>query len=156
MSYIPDAQGVRATHAGILVERATAALPATATADIFTVDGGRVLLLGFVGEVTTVIQAQACNLSVVHDPDSGGSNVTLASALNVSADAANSFYVLNATAGGALVNSSGEAAYGALLATPILLPAGDIALTTSATNTGSVQWNVLYAPLDDGATVSAV
>ena len=156
MTVMPDRAGVRSTHIGIAVDRATAALPATTTADIFSVDGGRVLVTGLIGEITTVIQTQACNLSIVHDPDNGGSNVTLASTLDVSADAVASNYVLNTTAGGALVNSAANIAYGAKLAVPFVLDVGDIALTTSATNTGSVQWTVFYVPLDDGATITAV
>jgi hypothetical protein len=155
MTYIPSSQGVRSAALGLAVERATAALPASTTADIFTVDGGRVLLVGIIGEVTTAIQAQACNLSVVYDPDGAGSNTTLASTLDVNADAAGSYYVLNGTAGGALVQSTNPFAV-AFPAPRWVLGPGDIALTTSATNTGSVKWTALYVPLDDGATLTAV
>jgi hypothetical protein len=49
---------------GASVSRAAAALPASTTGNLFTVTGGRILLTGIVGQVTTVIQTQACNASL--------------------------------------------------------------------------------------------
>jgi hypothetical protein len=62
-TYYPP--GNLALTEGFLVERATAALPATTTANIFTITGGRIIVRGLVGQVTTAIQAQANAVKIV-------------------------------------------------------------------------------------------
>jgi hypothetical protein len=61
---------------GIRVHRPTATT--AADQDLFSIDGGNVLLLGFLGEVTTAIGAGSQDFEIDHDPDDGGSNVMLA------------------------------------------------------------------------------
>ena len=58
---LPNTGVVRNLLYGQAVERATAALPATTQSALFNVVGGRIAVLGIIGEVTTVIQTQACN-----------------------------------------------------------------------------------------------
>ena len=71
MTTIIQNSAVRLISEGILVSRATAALPATAAQNIFTVSGGRILLVALVGEVTTIIQAQATTVKVTSTPTTG-------------------------------------------------------------------------------------
>lgn len=143
---------VRTITQGILVERATATI--AADQDLFSIDGGNVLLLGFLGEVTTVIGSGSQDLEIDLDPDDGGTNVALSTLVAVDADAVGTFYTLNTTAGGALVATL-DVAYNAVLATPIVLAPGDIVLDVTGTESGSVKWSVLYTPLDDGASITA-
>lgn len=135
----------------IRVERATAALPATTTATIFNITGGRIILKGLVGEVTTVIQTQACNLSVNVDSDAGASDV-IASALDVSAAAVGTYFGVEGD-GTALENTG--IGWGRLVTgVGVAVGPGAITITTSATNTGSVKWTLLYQPLDEEAVVA--
>lgn len=136
---------------GASVSRAAAALPATTTGNLFTVTGGRILLTGIVGEVTTVIQTQACNASLVVDPTVAGSNVALCAVLNISALAVGT--LLSITGVAATAMQSGLAVVG--MTTPWIIPPGAIGLLTSATNTGAVSWKLWYMPLDTGAVVAA-
>jgi hypothetical protein len=137
---------------GFQTDRATAALPQTAQAAIFTVTGGRIAVLGIVGEVTTIIQTQANNLSVVANPTTG-TDVALCAVLNVSADEVGCLYGITGVFADALVGANAGATI--LCDRPVIVPIGTIDLLTSASNTGSVKWKLLWLPVDDAATVAA-
>lgn len=137
---------------GQATDRATAALPTVGSGTIFTVAGGRIFLLGLIGEVTTIIQAQATTLKAIFTPTTGTSGD-----LSATVD-------LNAKEVGALLGITGvpadamvALACGAPMCTrPNVLPAGNLRLTTGATSTGSVKWRCFWLPMDVGATVVAV
>lgn len=135
----------------IRVSRATDTLPATATETLFTVAGGRILMKAMIGEVTTVIQTQACNLSVNVDSDAGGADV-LASTLDISADAVGTYYGIEGD--GTAVEDTGIGWGRICLGGGVVIAPGIITLTTSATNTGSVKWDLYYLPLDPTAYVT--
>ncbi|MEW2420444.1 hypothetical protein AB0911_07860 [Streptomyces nigra] len=137
---------------GTKVDRATATLPATTQSAIFTVTGGRVLVTSLVGEVTTAIQNQACNLKVTANPTTG-TDVDIAANLNVQADEVGCLYGITGLFSDALVGANAGA--GVVPRNPVVLPVGTLDLVTSATNTGSVKWSLTYVPLDDGASVAA-
>lgn len=137
---------------GIQVSKAAATLPGTTTQNIFTVAGGRVWIVALVGEVTTVIQTQACNLKVTSVPTTG-SAVDIASNLNISAFEAGAILVVEGD-GTALIGTSAGAGFApALNALPFIIPIGTLRIETSATNTGATKWDLFYFPLDDGAYV---
>lgn len=137
---------------GVLaVNRATAALPATTTAAIFNVSG-RVKILSIVGEVTTIIQTQACNTKISFNPTASGASTDLCANLDVTASAVGSMFYPTGTFATAMV----KAVYVARpMAEPVIVEDGTIDLTTSATNSGSVKWRVEYVPAGPGAFVSA-
>lgn len=135
------------------------ALPASTTGQLFRVKGGRVVVKALLGEVTTVIQTQADNLKVsVKKLDAAsaavGTAVDVASNLDVTAIEVGGFLfvegdgtaLVKSTAGGALIGPNS----GMWIAAQ-----GEIYLTTSATNTGAVKWDIWYQPLDAGAFVEA-
>lgn len=135
------------------------ALPATTTGQLFRVKGGRVLVKTLLGEVTTIIQTQADNLKVsVKKLDNAsvavGTAVDIAANLDVTAIEVGGFLFTEGD-GTALVKST---AGGALVGTNTgywIAAQGEIYLTTSATNTGAVKWDIWYQPLDAGAYVEA-
>lgn len=155
-----DARSVRASALGISVSRAAALPPADgASADLFSIDDGLVLLVAFWGQVTVAIPNVSLDFDIDFDPDSGGSDVVLASLLAVDNHQAGIFYSLNTTAGGALV-SSADVSRNGVLAAPILLPAGNIRLDVAGGGaigtTARVKWTAVYVPLDNAAVLSAV
>lgn len=150
-SGIPGAQHRRLLF-GQKVDRATASLPATTQSAIFTITGGRVLVTSLVGEVTTVIQNQACNLKVTANPTTG-TDVDIAANLNVQADEVGCLYGITGLFSDAVVGANAGATV--VPRNPVVLPVGTLDLVTSATNTGSVKWSITYVPLDDGASVAA-
>jgi hypothetical protein len=136
---------------GVRVDKGAASLPASGNQTIFTVSGGRVLVKLLYGEVTTVIQAQACNLKVTSAP-TVGTAVDLAANLDINADEAGCLYLVEGD-GTALVGANAGAALNAIGEGGFIVPAGVIRITTSATNTGATKWQIWYVPLDDGASV---
>lgn len=142
---------------GTQVVLAAQALPASATATLFTVAGGSVLVTSIWGLVSgTAIQNQACNLSLGNTPTGGSAgNTSLATATAITNKPIGTFFVpaFASGVGGAAVVAQLVQAQDASTAS-FLVPAGTITWTTSATNTGQMKWYLSYLPLDSGATVS--
>ena len=139
---------------GFHAAKASATVPASTTQNIFTITGGRVLVTVLVGEVTTIIQAQACNLKVTSVPTTG-SAVDVASNLDINGFEAGAILVCEGD-GTALIGTSAGAGFApALNALPFILPIGTVRIATSATNTGATKWDLWYFPLDEGATVAS-
>ncbi len=140
---------------GIRVNRATAALPQTAAASLFTVSGGRVAITAILGEVTTVIQTQADNTKLTFDPDDAGATQDLCAVLDITADAVGTVYSITGTPATAMQDALNFLPPNKGLANPVILKPGAIKLDCGASNTGSVKWTIYYVPLDDGASVVA-
>lgn len=152
MTVIIQGGQLEAIVAGIEVPRATAALPQTAQSALFTISGGRVLLLGIVGEVTTVIQTQANNTKLVANP-TVGTDVDICAALSISADEVGCLYGITGLFSDAMVGANAGATVWPR--NPVVLPVGSLDLNCAASNTGSVKWNAWYVPLDAGASLVA-
>lgn len=118
-------------------------LPATATGTLFTVSGD-IVVYGLVGIVTTVFTATAVNISL------GVTGVNAALAANpaaaFNATAAGAMLQLPAQLGGVLpaaVVANGSAA----TFDPFVVKGTNITITTDATNTGALDWALVWAPL---------
>lgn len=136
---------------GKQVDRTTADLPASTTAPLFTVTGGSILLVMILGQVTTVIQTQACNTKLQANPTATGSSVDICANLDITAKVVASYFGITGTFANAMVNGLSIP----MQATPVIIPAGTIDLVTAATNTGQVAWSIWYLPLAAGITVVA-
>lgn len=136
---------------GVRADKATAALPASTIGTIFTVAGGRVIIRALLGEVTTIIQAQATTLKVTSTP-TVGTAVDLCTTADVNALEVGGRVALPSAVGSALTKMNAGAL--TLQNADIVVPAGVIGITTGATSTGSMKWTIWYEPLDQGATVS--
>lgn len=140
---------------GTQVDRATDTLPQTTDEALFTITGGRVAILGIVGEVTTVIQTQANNTKLKFNPTATGADTDLCAVLDITADAVGTLYSITGTPATALQDGLLLITSNKFLAAPLILSEGDIELDCAASNTGSVAWTLWYVPLDDGAVVTA-
>lgn len=155
MSNIIQGAQVRLLSAGIKVSRATAALPAGVLGNIFTITGGRILVVALVGEVTTVIGGTAMTMTIGTAPTVGtGSASALGTASSALATAAVGTH-LGINPGGAVVADVATQAGVSAPAAMFIADPGSITITPSATNTGSVKWDLIYIPLDDNAAVAA-
>lgn len=134
---------------GIRVARATANLPQTGAGALFTISGGRVLMMGIVGEVTTVIETQGNATKLTANPTTGPS-ADICGTLNITGDTVGTLYGVTGTFGDALV---GAGAAGVFCSTPVVLDIGDLDLDCAASNSGQVSWVIYYIVLEDGATV---
>lgn len=153
MTVVNDAIAFLKSAFGQRVTRATAALPQTATGDLFTVAGGMVVVTSIVGVVTTGIQAQPNAVKLVATPTTGAVN-DLSATVDVNGLAAGGLLAATGLAGDALVKSTGGGISN--VRNPIVVAPGKIQLNTAASNTGSVRWVLTYVPLEDGATITAV
>lgn len=156
---IANAQ-VRLIEAGILVSRPSTASGntplTTGGLNLFTITGGRILMRSLVGEVTTVIQAQATTVKFTSTPTTG-------SAIDLSTATAD----INALEVGGRISPANPPA-AATIATKTLagytnigpfvwtlLPIGSLSVTFGAASTGALKYDLLYVPYDIGAQVVA-
>ena len=154
MTVMLDAASIRGATTGALVSKATAALPQSADGTLFTITGGRIVLVALVGEVTTIIETKANNTLIKFNPTAaGGADVDLCAALNITADVVGTYYTITGTITDALVDLL-EYSSGGVLASPYVLSEGLIELECAASNTGSVSWDIIYYALDSDATVA--
>lgn len=137
---------------GTKVTKATADTIHTDAVPIFNVATGRVILLGLIGEVTTIIQAQATNAKLQFNPATGTTN-DLCANLDINADEVGTFYSITGVPGDAMLRSESGALR--MFAAPIVLDIGAIEMICSANSSGSIQWTAYYIPLDSGATLAA-
>lgn len=157
MSVLISGNQLRTILLGSKAEEPAAVLPATATAHLFTVAGGRVVITGLVGQCTTVCTATATTVSVGVTPTSGTASATgLCTATAVTSSEVGTLVSLPITKGALLVGANAGAGVQVNGAAGYVVEPGTVDITTSATNTGAFKWTLTYIPLDDGATVTAV
>lgn len=158
MSLFSSGVAYRGMVLGTQVNRATAALPATAAQNIFTISGGRILLTSLLGEVTTVIQAQATTVKLTSTPTTGTAVDLTANTGDINALEVGGFITvtpaLTLTPFGLAIQKQLAGAT-TMSAVRIVIPIGSLSYTTGATSTGAIKWTMTYIPLDDGASVVA-
>ena len=132
--------------------RATATPPESTTEELFAVTNGRILVHLLLGEVTTIIQTQTCNLKVTINPTTGTS-ADVASNLDITATEVGGLFFPEGD-GTALIGADAGTGFGAGGVQRWIVPTGGIDITTSATNTGSVKWDLWYEALDEDAAVN--
>lgn len=143
----------------IQVSRPALALPQTTSEILFRVYGGRVLVKLLLAEVTTVIQGSD-PVSSVHASrlsDAGalvGTADEVASTLDMSSDEVGTIYVIEGDT--SAIVSTQVAAQQTANIKDWIMPQGQIYLTTGASKTGALKWDLWYQPLDKGAYVVAV
>lgn len=144
--------GLQNVPRGTHVSKGAAAIAGANTKDLFTVSGGRVLVLGVLGTVTTAIQNQTCNTKIVANPTTGAEG-DLSGTVNIANLAINTKYGIPGPtiAANAVVSTAGAPMHSAGL----LVDEGVIGVNTSADNTGAMKWDIWYIPLDAGATITA-
>jgi hypothetical protein len=142
---------VRLLTKGVLVSRAAAALPSTTIGSIFTITGGRILIVSLTGQVVTLLSGTNSTTVGLTPTWSGTSAPAALSSAGVIPVAAGS-PVCSKLDGGALI----VVASGSIIApTPWVAAAGAVTITTASTVTGTVSWDLIWIPLDTAAAVVA-
>lgn len=134
-----------------VTNRAPATLPATAQTPYFTVTG-KVKIINIIGEVTTVVQAQANAIKLISNP-TVGADVDLCATVESNAAAVGSLLTITGTLANAMIKTVSGAV--PTQATAVIVTAGSIDLNTAATNTGATKWTVVWEPMEPGAMVLA-
>lgn len=154
MSNLLGANATRLTILGTKVDRATSALPATGDLTLFTVAGGRIVITSLVGQVTTVIQAQANAIKIKSVPTTGTAK-DISGTLDINAFEVGALVSLDGTALSTALSGTNAGAALVTRPTGIIVPIGALKLNTAATNTGAMKWSLTYFAYDDGASVAA-
>jgi len=133
------------------VTRVSNTLPQSVAAPIFVVSGA-VKIVEIVGEVMTVVQTQLNNTKLIANPTEGA-DTDICAVLDITAAAVGSMFNITGT----LANAMVKQANGAHIAQAgeVVIPAGTIDLSCSASSTGAIKWSVAYIALEAGATVAA-
>lgn len=146
---VQNQQVMRASH-GFCVQRAAAALPSSVIGTIFNITGGRVLLVSLTGIVATLLSGTNSTSVGLTPTNTGTSAPTALCSVGIIPVAAGS--PLTALFGGALlVTVTG----GLIASAPWHAVPGAITITPASTVTGTVAWDLIYAPIDPGAVVTA-
>ena len=151
MSEYIAGKAVRKLLLGVKVDRASATLPQTAAAPIFNVIGGRVAMIGILGEVTVILGAVG-NMNLESNPTVGTTSL-LSAVLAAGALEAGTLLSIDGTLATAMLGV--DAGGTAIQSKPVVLPVGTLDLRLSASSTGEVRWTLFYVPIDDGAYVTA-
>lgn len=146
---------LRQLNKGYLVSRAAATLPQTGAQNIFTITGGRILLVALVGEVTTIIQAQATTVKVTSTPTTGSAIDLSAATTDINALEVGGRITLANPPAAATALVKTNAGYTDLPGVNTIVPIGALSYTTGASSTGALKWDLIYVPLDTGAAVVA-
>jgi hypothetical protein len=143
------------TTDGIVVTRATAALPQTTAAALFTVTG-HVLVKRIVGVVTVQIGAVANATKLVGNSTGAGASTDLCATLDINAQAVDSRLEITGTFANAMVAIIDIPA-APTQATDIVVPPGTIDLSCGGSDGGGgrIRWSVTYVPLESGAQIVA-
>lgn len=141
-------KSVRANLYGVRVDRAAATIPQSTSSNLFTITGGRILLMTILGEVTTAIQAQATTMKLTHTQ--GATTTDLCATVDMTGQPVGALYGITGAVGTAAVAGSGVPQNNELI-----LQAGTIKALTVASSTGAMKWTMFWIPLDDGVTVAS-
>lgn len=156
----PAGTGQATLNQMVHVSRPALALPQSTTEQLFRVKGGRVWVHLLLGEVTTVIQnsdpvAKISSKKLDATSTAVGSAVDIAPTVALTSlevgglifmEGDNTALLLTNAGGGGVANNNYR----------MIIPQGEIYLTTGASKTGAIKWDIWYQPLDEGAFVEAV
>lgn len=150
LEYLQASDIVATAKDPVTVSKETMALPASTQGAAFTIAGGLVKILQIVGQVTTVVQDQACNLKLIANPASGNDQ-DICAAVSVQALAAGSLLGITGFLADAMTTGTSLSGQ----ARSVIANTGTIDVHTTATNTGAITWTVTYIPITAGATITA-
>ncbi len=143
------------TTDGVIVTRATAALPQTASAALFTVTG-LVLLKRIVGYVTVQIGAVANATKLKIVSTGAGADTDICGALDINGYVIDSRFEITGTFANAMVRTI-DLPLAKVQVTEIVIPPGTIQVECAGSDGGAgrVRWSATYVPLESGAQVVA-
>ena len=137
----------------LVVERAAGALAQSGDLSLFTVSG-TVIIKHILGKVTTIIQNQA-NATLLKVNPTVGADVDLCAALDIDNDAVGTMYSVTGDFSDAMVEVTSGAIEGEASLQSFIVTDGVIEMECAASNTGAIQWTIVYQPLTKGANIVA-
>lgn len=152
-SYAPSTQArIADLITGMRVEKASLDIAAISTKSLFNVIGGNCLILGLIGEVTTLIETQA-NASKYISTPTVGTAVDMCASVDITAQEVGGLLTITGVLATAAVK--GTAGAGVMMTTRQVVAPGVIGFDTAADNTGAMKFTVWYVPLEAGAYIES-
>ena len=140
---------------GMRIVKPASSLAATTDVELFTVGGGKIVILGLVGECDGTMETAATTILIKCVVGGTDTDLSAASA-TLSAKVVDTMLTLPAAAASALTISTNEGAAILDAAPKWIVQPGTIEMTVgAATNTQTVTWTLWYVPMEDGAFVEA-
>jgi hypothetical protein len=131
----------------------------SASDDLFDVDGGPIMILDFIGVVTTNMSpGNALDQQIQLDADSGGEDYGFSTSVAVTNLSVGNRIVFTAANPSVLTPLSGTPTGATSLFKSWICQEGMIeqqASPTASANTGAITWIMIYMPLADDVTVTA-
>jgi len=137
---------------GLRVDKSATAITGISTKNLFTVVGGNCIILGLIGEVTTIVQAQANNTKYISTPTVGTAQ-DLCAVVDVTGHEVGGLLTITGVFATAAVK--GNAGAGVMMTTPVVVAPGTIGINTAASSTGAYQFSIWYVPATEGAYIEA-
>lgn len=144
-------QSISDIRGGLRVDRSATAIAGISTKDLFDVVGGNCIIVGLIGEVTTLVQTQANNTKYISTPTVGTAQDLCAVVDNTAHEVGGLLTITGVLAADAV---KGNAGAGVMMTNPIIVAPGTIGLDTAADNTGAYKFSIWYIPAEDGAYIS--
>lgn len=158
MSVLIQGDQMRALLFGVRVQTTAKTVPQNATATIFTIATGRIIVTSLVGQVTTVIAGTTPAAKWVATPTTGTAS-DMCTAGTITGREVGGLIGLPGPFGSAMIvpGTAGAGSGGVVLqSTGVVVAIGTIGINVSAADaTGAIQYTLTYIPLDNGATVTA-
>jgi hypothetical protein len=140
---------------GMRVVKAASSCAATTDVELFTVGGGKIALIGLVGEMDGTMENAATTILIKCVVSGTDTDLSIAST-TIALLAVNTMLTLPAAVGSVLTISTNEGAALLNAAPTYIVQPGTIEMTVgAATNTGTITWTLWYVPMDPGAYVEA-
>jgi hypothetical protein len=157
MANIGNATAYRKAVLGNFTQGQTSTITADGTYQLFTVTGGRVLITGLYGVVTTAISDAGEDLNIVMDPTTGDTvQLTQDNDLGTTDTAAGTVLAFTYDQDGA--TNTPMCTKGAGQPLSFIATTGEIELSVTAgtgSEDGVVDWYCTWVPYDTGAAVTA-
>jgi hypothetical protein len=149
------ASAAEKTNDGTVITRATAALPQTTAAAIFTITG-LCLVKRIIGYVTTVVGNVPNATKLKNNPSGTGATTDLCATLDIDNAAVGSYFQVTGTFANAMVKTVDIPIPKVQAAEFVVVP-GTIELDCAGSDGGDgrVKWSVTYVPLEAGANIAA-
>lgn len=140
-----------------ITEKAAASLPQTAAGSLFTITGGKIVVYGIYGEVTTVIQTQANASKLQFVGTNPVATTDLCATLDITAKAVGSvFSIVGVLATAMKVTTNNLVVPADNIPFPgLVLGPGVIKLNCAASNTGAVKWSIHWLPIENNSNLAS-
>jgi hypothetical protein len=139
---------------GVRVDTGTITIPHTTSTVYYHIHGGKVLVTGLVGEMTTAADG-ANSIHIDHTPTTGTASV-IGAAADIDSWAIGDIISLLGLYSDVILPAVAAGTTPMLAYKGVVMTPGTLGWQSSGTTAGDWKWTIFYIPLDDGAYIEAI